>query len=58
MEEDCKTKIYLIAPDYTVKEVKEKEKLTFNRRGTYKLSVVTSDKFSIHSRVFEIQVEG
>ena len=58
MEEDCKTKIYLIAPDYTMREVKEKEKLTFDRRGTYKLIVVTSDKFNIHSRVFEILVEG
>ncbi len=58
MEEDRETKIYLITPDFAIREVKEKEKLTFEQQGIYKLIVVTSDIFNTYSKVFEITVEG
>lgn len=58
MEENCQTQIYLISPDFSIRQIKEKEKISFEKRGVYKITVMTSDKFNTYSKVFEIRVEG
>ena len=57
MEADCETKIYLISPDFALKEVNVNDQITFGKRGIYKIIVMTSDKYNTHSKVFEIRAE-
>lgn len=58
MDADSETRICLISPDFAIREVKTKDKIAFDKRGIYKIIVMTSDKFNTHSKVFEIRVEG
>lgn len=57
MEADCETRIYLISPDFEIREIKTKDKISFEKRGIYKIIVMASDKYNTHSKVFEICVE-
>ena len=58
MEAECETRIYLLTPDFAISEIKVKDKISFEKRGIYKITVMTSDKFNTYSKVFEIRVEG